>query len=218
MTQPQQEKQLRLQVKVIRQRMVVLNLGSLLALTSCGGGTMTTSPAAPSAPAVSSQVVQQDRSAPMPADLSAREAALLAATNAARAKGYTCAATATEPSRYFLPGRPVTWSKPLAQAARDYAVNMAQHQFFDHSNNGGQYGPADFTKRAEAAGYTHWNNLGENLAMMSDTFSPEEVVQSWLDSTDGHCQTLLDPALLELGVGVAQHGHVLYWVQEFGSR
>lgn len=212
MTQPQNAYQPQPKLSY---RVAALCLGGLLALTSCGGANGGSQAAAPAAPAgVMRQMVEPNSAA----GLSDLEAALLAATNEARAEGYTCAATASDPRTTFLPGRPVTWSKPLAQAARDYAAHMAQHQFFDHSNNGGQYGPADFTKRAEAAGYTHWNNLGENLAMMSDTFSPKEVVQSWLESTDGHCQTLLDPALLELGIGVARHGQVLYWVQEFGSR
>lgn len=190
-----------------------------LALTSCGGGTTQDTSAAvvPAAPVAVQATNTRMTTTALP--LSSVENALLSATNAARAKGYTCAATAQEKSKYFAPAAALTWSSELAQAARDYANNMATYNFFDHTNDGGKYGPADFTVRVQAAGYTHWTQLGENLAAMSDAYTTQEVVQAWLESTDGHCQTLMAPELTEIGIGTARgSNNVTYWVQEFGSR
>ena len=55
--------------------------------------------------------------------------------------------------------------------------------------------------------------MGENIAYGPK--SVEEVVQGWLDSP-GHCENIMDPRFVEMGLGYAV-GHVskrgLYWVQ-----
>ena len=89
----------------------------------------------------------------------------------------------------------------------------ATRSFFSHVNPDGK----SITERAEAAGYTGWTDLGENIAA---GYGISSVTQGWLDSPS-HCETLMDPALKEVGIGyVYKPGspYGTYWVQDFGTR
>ncbi len=77
---------------------------------------------------------------------------------------------------------------------------MGEENYFSHDSPGGPCGN-DFVDRVEAAGYTGWMTLGENIAAGQTT--PQEVVAGWMDS-DGHCSNIMEPAFTEIGVGLAQ--------------
>jgi uncharacterized protein YkwD len=135
-------------------------------------------------------------------------ARVLDLVNEARARGISCGA------RVFGPARPIRPSAALAQAAYRHALDMAQHSYFEHQDLAGRT-PAD---RVREVGYRE-KLVGENIAY--GPRSPEEVVSGWLESP-GHCENIMDPRFVEMGVAFAL-GHVparsraagmgLYWVQ-----
>jgi len=107
-------------------------------------------------------------------------------------------------------------STVLEQVAYGHAVDMAQHQYFEHQDLTG-HTPAD---RVRAVGY-HEKLVGENIAYGPK--SADEVVRGWLDSP-GHCENIMDPRFAEMGVAYAR-GYApepasslgLYWVQVFAD-
>ncbi|HVC32948.1 MAG TPA: CAP domain-containing protein [Chloroflexota bacterium] len=109
---------------------------------------------------------------------------------------------------------PLVLSTPLTTAARAYALALAQGNFFSHTGRDG----STFIRRDEAAGYTNWDYLEENLGAGQST--PQQVVAQWLASPD-HRANLLSPHVREIGVGhvaLPSSQYVNYWVQEFGDR
>jgi uncharacterized protein YkwD len=103
-------------------------------------------------------------------------------------------------------------SAVLGQVAYGHALDMAQHDYFEHEDFAG-HTPAD---RVRAAGYRE-KLVGENIAY--GPTSADEVVRGWLDSP-GHCENIMDPRFAEMGVAYAPgrapgqgSGHGLYWVQ-----
>jgi uncharacterized protein YkwD len=108
--------------------------------------------------------------------------------------------------------QPLSISGPLGQAAQRYAETMASSGCFSH----GCPPEPSMVRRAEAAGYTSWTNLGENIAYGQRT--ADEVFQAWMSSS-GHRANILNPAFRDLGVGLAYNGSGRpYWVQSFGAR
>ena len=126
--------------------------------------------------------------------------------NAARAQGGNCGSEGN-----FPPSGPLTWQANLTCAARVHSKDMADNNFFSHTNLQGN-GPG---WRLNQAGY-NGGGWGENIA--AGYGSPGQVVQGWLDS-DGHCANMLNPSFSLIGVGYAfgngQYGH--YWTQTFGN-
>jgi uncharacterized protein YkwD len=105
---------------------------------------------------------------------------------------------------------PLTLNAQLSKSAQDYSVRMQQQDFFSHvSPDGGT-----FRDRNEAAGYTNWQWMGENIAYGQASVS--EVMKDWMNSA-GHRANILEPRAKELGVGFA-NGSRPYWVQEFGAQ
>jgi len=145
-------------------------------------------------------------SMPPQTSMNAREAEVLARTNAARAVGRTCG------SYGFFPAVPAVASNGyLNTAARSHAVDMAANAYFNHSSRDGS-APWD---RTAAAGY-RGSGIGENIAAGYST--PAIVVQGWINSP-GHCKNLMGPKWKHLGVGhayVASSPYGNYWVQNFG--
>jgi uncharacterized protein YkwD len=123
--------------------------------------------------------------------------------NEARARGTRCG------RREFAPAPPVTLSETLADVASGHALDMAEHNYFEHQDLSGQ-SPAD---RVRAVGYRE-KLVGENIAYGPQ--SVEEAVQGWLDSPD-HCENIMDPRFAQMGIanatGRAASRHGLYWVQ-----
>lgn len=177
-------------------------LGSLLLtctllLTACGGG---------GTPAPN----QQDDQGAGPAPTAA-EARMLQAVNAARATARQCQ------GKDFAAAPALAWNGLLGKAARAHAQDMAAHNYFDHVSPDGK----TLKNRAEAAGYTGWKRLGENIAAGYSDTEIAEAMAGWLASKTGHCEALMDPAYKEVGFGYAPATggqYSAYWVQDFGSR
>jgi uncharacterized protein YkwD len=109
---------------------------------------------------------------------------------------------------------PLVVNETLADGAQDYAQYMATANFFSHTGPDG----SDVTARAEAAGYTTWVFLAENLAAGQPT--PERVVQAWMTSPT-HRANILAPEATEVGLGHAYNPNAKfgnYWALEFGKR
>jgi uncharacterized protein YkwD len=137
---------------------------------------------------------------------SAPAARVLELVNAARERGASCG------RKWFAPVPPVRRSAALAAVARGHALDMAEHQYFEHQDLGGRT-PAD---RVRASGYRE-KLVGENIAYGPQT--AEEVVRGWLDSP-GHCENLMDGRYAEMGIAAAfgpapppASGRGRYWVQ-----
>lgn len=103
----------------------------------------------------------------------------------------------------------VQWDKLAAAAARAHSNDMLAQSFFSHSNPDG-LSPFDrmknkgivYTTAAEniAAGYT--NSIYAHYG--------------WMNSTDGHRETILDSKLKRLGTGVSFGGsYKVYYTQDF---
>jgi uncharacterized protein YkwD len=122
--------------------------------------------------------------------------------NEARARGAKCGA------RSFAPAPAMSLSGTLAGVASGHAIDMAEHNYFEHVDLAGK-SPAD---RVRAVGYQE-KLVGENIAYGPG--SVEEVVQGWLDSP-GHCENIMDPRFAQMGIAysagrTSRRG--LYWVQ-----
>lgn len=138
--------------------------------------------------------------APSEAPALAERALLL--VNEARARGAQCG------HRTFGRAPPLQLSGILSEVASEHAVDMAEHNYFDHIDLRGA-SPAD---RIHAVGYRE-RLVGENIAYGVD--SAKEAVQGWLHSPE-HCENIMDPRFREMGIGyaagtTARRG--LYWVQ-----
>lgn len=137
-----------------------------------------------------------------PVDDETREERVLELVNQRRAQGADCGSEGS-----FDPTRALVMDPILQCAARLHSVDMAERDFWGHTNPDGE-GPFE---RIEAAGYTGGWPQGENIAAGYPT--PEAVVDGWMKS-DGHCSNIMEPGFTEIGVGVYQN----YWTQKFGAR
>ncbi|WP_293914398.1 CAP domain-containing protein [Deinococcus sp.] len=168
-----------------------------LALSSCGGAGVPTS-------SLLSATSSKDAG---PQDLSAEERMMLDATNAMRTQNQKC------DGAVFKATTPLTWNGYLARSARAHTADMANQNYFDHvAPDGGTLATRD-----NAAGYTGWTTLGENIVAGDDVSG---FVQRWMESPS-HCKTLMDPKFRELGIGyVLKAGttYRTYATQEFGTR
>jgi uncharacterized protein YkwD len=103
----------------------------------------------------------------------------------------------------------LAYNPQLADAAREYADFLAAHDVLNHTAD-----RRTLDARAEAAGYTTWVALGENLAGGYATY--EEAVDAWMASLS-HRDNILNPGFLETGVGCARNAGSAYssfFVQE----
>ena len=127
------------------------------------------------------------------------EAALLAATNEARA-------------RHGLD--PLRSDAGLTRAARAHAAENAARGVLDHgSPNPRLDTPAE---RVAAAGVA-LVEVGENLARIPGGAVAERAVEGWLNSPP-HRRNLLDPSYTHVGFGAAEGPGGRYLTQLFGAR
>jgi uncharacterized protein YkwD len=122
--------------------------------------------------------------------------------NEVRARGTRCG------EHSFAPAPPLQLSGTLAGVASGHALDMAEHNYFEHEDLTG-HTPAD---RVRAVGYRE-KLVGENIAY--GPTSTEEVVQGWLASP-GHCENIMDPRFAEMGIADAAGQGArrgLFWVQ-----
>lgn len=130
---------------------------------------------------------------PANAEMSAFEQQVIDLTNQERAK-------------YGLPALKVDAN--LSKAAKAKSLDMQQNRYFSHTSP--TYGsPFDMMKKF---GVT-FRGAGENIAMGQR--SPQEVVNSWMNST-GHRANILNQSFTHIGVGHAENGN--YWTQMFITK
>jgi uncharacterized protein YkwD len=114
---------------------------------------------------------------------------------------------------------PVRWDWRLWAAAEHMAVDMSTRHFFSHVTPDG----LTLADRVVPTGYLPDNDtwlLTENLAWGQGVLSsPLSIAYGWMDSP-GHRLNLLDPAVQDVGIGVApgpeDMGGMVY-VADFGS-
>ena len=132
---------------------------------------------------------------------------MLVAVNSARESGATCRGTVMPP----VP--PLEMDDALRCAARSHAVDMATSDYFAHDSLAGN-GPS---VRVDRVGY-EWSVVSENIAAGRDT--AEATVAGLLASTTGHCENMLDPEVVDAGMGVAfaaETSYGWYWTQVFAA-
>ena len=128
--------------------------------------------------------------------------------NQRRASGATCVGTA-QPAV-----APLTLNLQLRNAARGHSQDMATNNYSSHTSLDGR----TTDQRIRQAGYTGvWR--AENIAAGRST--AQAVVNSWMQSTSGHCQNIMDSASRVIGIGYAFNqssnwGHH-YWTLIFGG-
>ncbi|MEZ4371907.1 MAG: CAP domain-containing protein [Polyangiaceae bacterium] len=134
------------------------------------------------------------------------ECEVLSLVNQARAQGATCGGE-------VMPAvGALTMNAPLRTAARKHAIDMANHNYFDHDS---QDGTTAF-ERMNAVGY-EYSSAGENIAAGSAT--AQGVMDQWMNSP-GHCKNIMAGSFVDFGIGYhfnqnSDYQH--YWVQDFGS-
>lgn len=143
-----------------------------------------------------------------PEPLPTWEDEVVALVNQARAAGGDCGTNGT-----FAPTGPLTVNASLHCAARVHSKDMADRNFFSHTNPDGE---DPFDRMAEA-GYGSYAQQGENIA--AGTMTAKDTVDGWLAS-DGHCANMLDPTYREIGVGAYEGPgeYVYYWTQNFAAK
>lgn len=111
----------------------------------------------------------------------------------------------------FEPVRPLVWNDELGDAARFYADDMGEHGCFpaDHSSCDG----TSFQQRLNS--FYSGSTYGENIAKGQPS-AEYAVFDSWLYSTSGHRENMLNPEWNEFGGGFALDGTTPIWVQDFG--
>jgi uncharacterized protein YkwD len=103
----------------------------------------------------------------------------------------------------------VVYNAKLRTAAYNHSLDMATHNFFDHTGSDG----STFVTRVQAAGYSA--PLGENIAWGWRT--PADVMNAWMNSAP-HKANILNCSARSIGVGMAKKADgTPYWTQEFGA-
>ena len=131
---------------------------------------------------------------------------VLTKLNEIRAEGGRCGGTE------YPPGRPLTRSPALDEAARTHAEDMARNSFLAHTGSDGS-NPGE---RASRAGYD-WKIVAENVA--AGQTSADDIAATWLESP-GHCANLRDDKYSETGIAFALNpgdGRDIYWVQLYAG-
>lgn len=103
---------------------------------------------------------------------------------------------------------PLTPEPRLAQTARDHSIDMAVHNYFDHTDRMGR-SPFD---RMAATGYQR-RTAGENLA--AGRWRPADALRQWLDSPP-HRANIENCSFTQIGVGLGATSHsyyTYYWTQ-----
>lgn len=100
-------------------------------------------------------------------------------------------------------------SGALEQAAAGHACDMAHRNYFAHEGPGGP----GFATRIKRTGY-RFRGANENIANTREA-SVSAVASVWRNSTM-HWANIMDPAMRDMGLGIATaHGKV-YWVMNTG--
>ena len=129
--------------------------------------------------------------------------------NDARQRGAACRAGAMSTAA------PLTWSEHLAAVAQVQAAEMARLRRISHLDSQNRGLP----DRLRALGY-RYSLAVENIGVGYSSL--DEVVEAWLES-EGHCENLMNAAVLEFGVACIDDGAAgapeerRYWTLVLGA-
>ncbi len=102
------------------------------------------------------------------------------------------------------------WSDEVAKMARAHSENMANFNFFSHTDLQGLM----VNERADECGIRKWRAIGENIAYNRGYENPaESAVENWMKSP-GHRENLLNDRWKESGIGVAVTQDGTYYFTE----
>jgi Ca2+-binding RTX toxin-like protein len=128
----------------------------------------------------------------------------------------------------LTPVQPVAWNDNLAAAARAHNAAMIGADQQTHQAPG----EADLGARANAAGYTGWNTLGENVYAFAETliYGHAGFQVDWgngpsgIQSPPGHRDSIMSASFREVGIGVTAESNgatqvgPLVMTEDFGAR
>ncbi len=104
----------------------------------------------------------------------------------------------------------LTWSDEVAKIARTHSENMANFNFFSHSDLNG----LRVDDRADIFGVRKWRAIGENIAYNRGYENPAEfAVERWMKSVS-HRENLLNSRWKESGIGIAVTKNGTYYFTE----
>nr|WP_276322280.1 CAP domain-containing protein [Halomonas neptunia] len=132
--------------------------------------------------------------------------AMLSSINEARRKPRQCG------DQDFEAAEPLTWSCKLEAAAQMHSQDMAENDYFSHTDPDGE----GIEQRVSSQDY-NWQAVGENIA--AGHSSVPAVVNGWLESP-GHCQNIMSAAFTEMGmakVNGPDSRYSTYWTQTLGN-
>ncbi|MFC6662523.1 CAP domain-containing protein [Deinococcus multiflagellatus] len=111
------------------------------------------------------------------------------------------------------PAGALTFEGHLQRAAEWHAQDMRDRAYIAHQAPAPAPYGADPIDRVLRAGYQPPKGFrnGENLAL--GYRNPQEVVQAWLDSKQGHCETLARKDYVDIGVAAVDN----FWALEVAS-
>ncbi|MBO2452254.1 hypothetical protein J4573_34550 [Actinomadura barringtoniae] len=121
----------------------------------------------------------------------------------------TLVADLTNQERAKAGCKPLKIDQRLVKAARAHSVDMALHDYFDHTSLNGD----SPWKRMEDAGYP--SPGAENIAKGYATAA--DVVDGWMKSP-GHRANILNCELRAIGVGMRSGAGGPWWTQDFGWK
>ncbi|RDB43210.1 CAP domain-containing protein [Halomonas sp. DQ26W] len=106
---------------------------------------------------------------------------------------------------------PLAWSCRLAEAAETHSRDMAENEFFAHTDED----DVGVNERVNETGYD-WMAVGENIA--AGQADVDSVIEGWL-SSPGHCANMMSDEFTEMGAAVVEvdgSDYSPFWTQVFG--
>ncbi|WP_244264841.1 CAP domain-containing protein [Vreelandella boliviensis] len=138
-------------------------------------------------------------------ELNDQQQAMLSLVNEARSQARQCG------DQQFAAVESLTWSCKLEAAAKSHSQDMAENDYFSHTDPNG----AGIEQRVGNQDYL-WQAVGENIA--AGHASVSAVVEGWLDSP-GHCRNIMNDAFTEMGMANTEDSesrYSSYWTQTLG--
>lgn len=131
---------------------------------------------------------------------------MLQLINEARAETRACG------SENYPPTHALIWNTLLAETAQVHSLDMASHNFFNHTGSDG----SSISDRVTRTGYD-WRTVGENIAAGRNRAS--QTVNDWLESS-GHCRNIMSDAYTQFAVSCvvdSDSDYGTYWTQVLAS-
>jgi uncharacterized protein YkwD len=110
---------------------------------------------------------------------------------------------------------PLVIDARLERSSSDYAQVLGVNNWFSHTGPDG----STLVSRVEAAGFPFTVQIGEVLAWGNEGWTPEAMVQAWMNSAT-HRQEILSPVYIRAGVGcyfTPDNGTTVHCVIDFAG-